>query len=91
MEIKKNDLSFNHYTWYDQGAGNRQDINPTRNSFDRNNGAHILWVANWYATEYPMFQRGDMFKLETLLSEKLPSGLRSEMSVCYWLKNAWDQ
>ncbi|MBX3254690.1 MAG: hypothetical protein KF862_11165 [Chitinophagaceae bacterium] len=91
MKIKKEDLVFNHYTWYDQGADDRQDINPTRNTFNRNNGTHILWVANWYAAEHPMFQRKDIVKLEILLSEKLPSGLLSEKSVCYWLKNAWNE
>lgn len=85
MEIKKDDLAFNHYTWYDQGAENRQDITPTRNAFDRNNGTHILWVVNWYAAQYATFQKEDISSLEILLSEKLPSGLLSERSVSQWL------
>ncbi|MBX2921936.1 MAG: hypothetical protein KF746_07075 [Chitinophagaceae bacterium] len=87
MEIKKEDLVFNHYTWYDGTAGTRQDMSPTRNTFDRNNGAHILWIANWYITEYPGSEKADIAKLETLLSDKLPSGLMSEKSVCNWLAN----
>lgn len=85
MEIKKEDLSFNHYIWDKDSDGIRQDMTPTRKIFDRNNGAHILWIANWYTNEYPEFQKTDIIKLETLLSEKLPSGLLSERSVCNWL------
>lgn len=87
MEIKKEDLAFTHYAWPEQCVPIRQDRTPTRKSFDRNNGTHILWVANWYAAEYPGFQRNDVAKLEALLSDKLPSGLLSEKSVCHWLIN----
>lgn len=87
MEIRKEDLVFNHYTWYENSNGIRLDMSPTRKVFDRNNGSHILWIANWYITEYPGFQKTDIAKLETLLSEKLPIGLLSEKSVCNWLAN----
>jgi hypothetical protein len=86
MEIKKEDLIFNHYTWYDD-PNPRQDMSPTRKAFDRNNGAHILWIANWYVAEYPGFQKTDIVKIEKLLSDKLPSDLMSEKSVCNWLAN----
>lgn len=85
MEIKKEDLMFNHYTWYDGSADLREDMTPTRKAFDRNNGTHVLWVANWYISEYPAFQKADIARLETLLSEKMPSDLLSEKSVCNWL------
>lgn len=87
MEIKKEDLAFSHYTWYEDSLVIREDMSPTRKVFDRNNGSHILWIANWYTSEYPGFQKTDIIKLETLLSEKLPSGLLSERSVCNWLAN----
>lgn len=87
MEIKKEDLVFNHYTWYDDDPNPRQDMIPTRKTFDRNNGAHVLWIANWYVGEYPGFQKTDIAKLEKLLSDSLPSGLMSEKSVCNWLAN----
>ncbi|MBN8788344.1 MAG: hypothetical protein J0I84_14730 [Terrimonas sp.] len=87
MEIKKEDLVFNHYIWNEDSDGIRQDMSPTRKVFDRNNGVHILWIANWYTNENPGFQKSDIVKLETLLSEKLPSGLLSERSVCNWLVN----
>ncbi|MBN8858812.1 MAG: hypothetical protein J0H29_10515 [Sphingobacteriales bacterium] len=87
MEIKKEDLVFNHYTWYDDNTDARKDMSPTRKTFDRNNGAHILWIANWYIAEYPGSQKADIAKLEALLSDRLPSGLMSEKSVCNWLIN----
>jgi hypothetical protein len=37
--------------------------------------------------EYPGFQKTDIVKIEKLLSDKLPSGLMSEKSVCNWLAN----
>lgn len=85
MEIKKEDLVYNHYTWEEGGSDHRQDMSPTRNTFDRNNGIHILWIANWYMAEHPGIQKADIAKLELLLSEKLPLGLLSEKSVCKWL------
>ncbi|MGN6435746.1 MAG: hypothetical protein ACTHMM_04400 [Agriterribacter sp.] len=85
MEIIREDLAFNHYAWYGERVEQRADMSPTRKPFDRNNGAHILWVVNWYAAEYPRFQKTDIAKLETLLSQKLPAGLLSEKSVCLWL------
>lgn len=88
MEIKKEDLVFNHYSWYEDSDDTRQDMVPTRKTFDRNNGAHVLWIVNWYVTEYPNFIKADIARLETLLSEKLPSDLLSEKSVCNWLANA---
>lgn len=88
MDIKKEDLSFSHYIWQEDFTNARTDMEPSRKPFDRNNGLHVLWLANWYAIEYPPFQKADILKLEILLSEKLPMGLRSERSVCHWLANA---
>jgi len=85
MEIKKEDLVLTHYFWSEDPAEPRQDLNPTRNTFNRNNGVHVLWIANWYLAEYPGSQKTDIARVETLLSDKLPSGLMSERSVCSWL------
>lgn len=86
MTVTKEDLVFTHYSWY-ENVGNREDFSPSRKTFDRNNGSHILWVVNWYASEYEQFQKTDIAKLEILISEKLPFGLLSEKSVCQWLMN----
>lgn len=87
MEIKKEDLVLTHYSWSNDPANPRQDMTPTRNTFDRDNGAHVLWIVNWYMGEYPASQKRDIATLELLLSDKLPSGLMSEKSVCNWLAN----
>jgi len=88
MEIRKEDLSLKHYTWQDDKTSSRLTVTPTRKFFDRNNGTHILWIVNWYATEHPGFRKQDIGALELLFAEKLPSDVLSEMSVCNWLANA---
>lgn len=85
MVIKKEDLVFDHYLWNDLTTAMRVDANPTRKLFDRNNGTHVLWVANWYASEYETFEKADIGKLEMLISEKMPLNMLSEKSVCNWL------
>ncbi|MFT3702734.1 MAG: hypothetical protein QM802_10205 [Agriterribacter sp.] len=90
MTIKKEDLVFTHYLWDEGQHGERTDTTPSRRAFDRNNGTHMLWVMNWYITEHAQFQKTDIARLETLISDKLPSGILSEKSVCQWLENAWE-
>lgn len=84
MLVKKEDLLLHHYSWNDQ-VEQRDDLNPTRKTFDRNNGTHVLWVVNWFATASEQFNKEDIAKLESLISDKLPFGLLSEKSVCQWL------
>jgi len=87
MQITKDDLVFKHYEWSDSLDEQREDLMPSRKLFNRNNGTHILWIINWYATEVPTFQKENIIGLETLLADKLPSDVLSEKSVCQWLVN----
>lgn len=89
MTINKEDLVFTHYIWRDEVAEERQDLSPTRRIFDRENGLHVLWIANWYATQYEQFQKNDLSKLETMISDELPFSKLSERSVSEWLVNTW--
>lgn len=85
MIIQKEDLALTHYLWQDEIVGERLDTSPSRKLFDRNNGNHILWVINWYATEYGTLKKEDIARLEGLLQDKLPFGKLSEKSVSQWL------
>jgi len=89
MTIEKESLYFNHYFFEAEHHWVEDQSFPSRRNFDRNNGYHVLRLANWCRIQRGCFLMEDMIWLETLLMEKLPLIKMSERSVCDWLNIKW--
>jgi hypothetical protein len=87
MVINKIDLVSTNYSWDEDDLVEREDLSPSRRTFDRTNGAHILWLMNWYSQQHLSANNKKISELEVLIATQLPKELRSEISVCHWVLN----
>ena len=85
MHFSKEDLQGQHYTWSNEGKSNLTG-QPSRRLFDRFNGDQVLFIINSYASMAEKFSLEEARKLEELINDYLPFGIKSEMSVFNWLK-----
>ncbi|MEX6689808.1 hypothetical protein QTN47_20040 [Danxiaibacter flavus] len=89
LGFKKEDLSEADYSW-DENLAERSEFEvqePTRRSFDRYNGNHILYMINYFAQAVQQVSLKEVKLLEKILREKLPIDIKSEVSVFRWLVN----
>ena len=84
MLFSKEHLSpANNYTWTGEFIF---DGTPSRRLFDRQNGNQLLFIINLYASQSDKFSADQVQAIEEMLVNKLPEGVKSEISVLNWLK-----
>ncbi len=83
MHFEKRDLDMVHYNW--NAEPRLYEGLPSRRSFDKNNGAQVLFLVNHYATFDEQLNLKHLHLLEELLRRELPLEARSEISVFKWM------
>jgi hypothetical protein len=86
MHFQKQDLERTHYSWPEEFkvyAGQ-----PSRRSFDRFNGHQVLFLINFYGSQSDRFTVEEGKTIENMIQEELPIGIKSEISVFNWLRDA---
>ena len=84
MRFQKEHLnSGNNYNWASEFIF---DGTPSRRLFDRQNGNQLLFIINLYASQTDKFSEHQVQHIEEMLVNKLPEGVKSEISVLNWLK-----
>jgi hypothetical protein len=84
MAFVKEDLACDHYSWTNESsfAGT-----PSRRLFDRFNGHQVLFILNTLREESEKFSLEECNRTEELIFDKMPTDLRSELSVYNWLRS----
>jgi hypothetical protein len=85
MHFSKEDLQGQHYTWSNDGKSQLTG-QPSRRLFDRYNGDQVLFIINSYAAMSEQFTIEEARRMEELINDYLPLGIKSEMSVFNWLR-----
>ncbi|MCH5718581.1 hypothetical protein [Niabella hibiscisoli] len=83
MHFEKHDLNIDLYTWSNADA--LYEGLPSRRSFDKSNGAQVLFLVNHYAAFNEQLNLRQLHLLEQLLHCELPLEARSEISVFKWM------
>lgn len=84
MHLSKEHLNANNiYSWTDEFVF---DGTPSRRLFDRRNGNQLLFIINLYASQVKGFSEADVSRIEGMLLNQLPEGIKSEISVLRWLQ-----
>ena len=87
MQFQKQDLEYPEYKWEDEN----QDLfkgQPSRRSFDRFNGHQVLFIINYYGSLSDKFTHADGRNIEQMIQNELPIGIKSEISVLNWIRDA---
>ncbi|ANH80329.1 hypothetical protein A8C56_04460 [Niabella ginsenosidivorans] len=84
MNFQKQDLVHTHYSW--ASGGHIFKGQPSRRSFDRNNGDQVLFLINLYASLTDRFTLHDGKIIEQKIHSDVPEEARSEISVFNWLR-----
>jgi hypothetical protein len=85
MPFVKEDLSFDHYSWENNGVSAFMGT-PSRRLFNRYNGDQVLFLINSYAAQADRFAVTDIKQMEEFLLHQLPLEAKSEVSVLNWMK-----
>jgi len=83
MHFEKHDLNMAHYNWSQETQ--MYEGSPSRRSFDKSNGAQVLFLINYYASFNERLNQQQLHLLEELLRCELPLEARSEISVFKWM------
>jgi hypothetical protein len=86
MHFTKDDLLGKHYSCNPQEGSTTLTGQPSRRLFDRFNGDQVLFIINSYATLVEKFTLAEARRMEELITDYLPLGIKSEMSVFNWLR-----
>ena len=89
MPFSKEDLVNQHYSWAESVINTAFTGEPSRRLFDRFSGDQVLYIINSFGRSLGNLSLNDGRKLEELISNKLPIGLKSELSVYNWLRTAY--
>ncbi|SDC80296.1 hypothetical protein [Niabella drilacis] len=84
MHFQKQDLVHKHYSWT-----NGEHVfkgQPSRRSFDRNNGDQVLFLINFYASLSDRFTLREGKLIEQKIHSDVPEDAKSELSVFNWLR-----
>lgn len=84
MNFQKRDLVHTHYRW-----ANGEHIfkgQPSRRSFDKNNGDQVLFIINFYASLDDQFTLHEGKAIEQKIYSDMPEAAKSEISVYNWLR-----
>ena len=83
MPFAKEDLACDHYEWSDDLSFTGS---PSRRLFDRANGNQVLFVINSLGLLTEKMSLEEFHEAEEMILEKMPSDIKSEMSVYNWLR-----
>jgi hypothetical protein len=89
MSFSKEDLVNQHYSWTNSVIDTIFTGEPSRRLFDRFSGDQVLYIINSFGRSLGNLSLTDGRKLEELITNKLPIGLKSELSVFNWLRSAY--
>lgn len=84
MQHSKSDLTHQDYDW--QTPAVAYTGSPTRRAFDPFNGEQVLFIINSICKSAAGIT---VAEIEALIREKLPSGVKSEISVVRWLEGRY--
>src|SRR5688572_1371657 len=84
MHFQKQDLTGTHYYWNE--AGFEYTGQPSRRSFDRNNGDQVLFLINLYGSMSDKFTVLEGQQIEAEIENRLPFDLKSEISVFNYIR-----
>jgi hypothetical protein len=87
MHFQKQDLDGSEYNW-PEDDNVRFTGEPTRRSFDRFNGHQVLFLINFYGSLSDKFNIAEGKNIERMIQEELPIGIKSEISVFNWIRDA---
>lgn len=86
MHFQKQDLEGTHYNW-PAGEKLRFVRQPDRRAFDRNNGAQVLFLINFYGSISERNTLSEGRFIEKKISRELPASAVCEISVFNWMRN----
>ena len=87
MHFLKHDLVGTDYTWLNEGAENIFVGQPTRRAFNPFNGDQVLFMINFYGSLSDQTTISEGRKIEYDITNHLPIGPQSEISVFNWLRS----
>ncbi|MEO8403127.1 MAG: hypothetical protein ABI480_00975 [Chitinophagaceae bacterium] len=87
MNLSRQDLAGDHYSWSDNKEGNLFNGVPSRRLFDRFNGDQVLFIINYYGSQSNTFSIEEGKQIENRIADELPMEAKSEISVLNWLKS----
>ena len=83
MHFQKEDLAGTHYSW------NKEQLafsgEPSRRSFDKNNGDQVLFLINYYASLAGHISLHECRMIEQTITRNLPGNAKSEISAFNWI------
>ncbi|GAB3416196.1 hypothetical protein [Niabella aquatica] len=86
MHFQKQDLVGTHYTWNKtQPSFSGQ---PSRRSFDKNNGDQVLFLINYYASLAGLSSLSEGRMIEQTITRDLPDNAKSEVSAFHWIRRS---
>lgn len=86
MLVTKSDLALKHYSWVAKPGDNpRITGHPDSDLFNRGEGYEVLSMIQGVVTALALKTAGDVHKLEQLIADDLPGGIRSRQGVKDWL------
>ncbi len=86
MHFQKQDLSGTHYTW--DRAQSAFSGQPSRRSFDKNNGDQVLYLINFYASLAGRVSLREGRIIEQAITRDLPDAAKSEISAFNWIRRS---
>ncbi|WP_300597777.1 hypothetical protein [Niabella sp.] len=84
MHFQKQDLVHKHYNW--ASGEHIFKGQPSRRSFDKNNGDQVLFLINFYASLAEQFTLREGKLIEQRIHFDVPTEAKSERSVFNWLR-----
>ena len=87
MYFKKEDMAGTHYTWSADDKKKLFTGQPSRKAFDRFNGDQVLFMINFYGSLSDQTTISEGRKIEYDITNHLPIGPQSEISVFNWLRS----
>lgn len=83
MHFQKRDLMGTHYAW------NKAQLSfsdqPSRRSFDKNNGDQVLFLINYYASLAGRTSLEECIIIEQTITINLPESAKSEIAAFNWI------
>lgn len=89
MVFKREHLLITHYNWTKNVNGSTYAGTPGRRMFDRHDGNQLLFLINFFGESIGNLTLQDGHKIEELINNQLPSGVRSELAVFNWLRGIY--
>lgn len=86
MHFQKQDLVGTHYTWNKVEPSFSDQ--PSRRSFDKNNGDQVLFLINYYASLAGRSSLCEGRIIEQTITRDLPEGTKSEVSAFHWIRRS---